>query len=96
MHFIVTCRDKDGALDIRKANRDAHLAFAAENRATIQVGGPLLSDNGDMIGSCLICEADSKTDLEALLANDPYAKAGLFQSVSIEAWKWVIGASNNA
>ncbi len=92
MHFIVTCLDKDGALEIRKANRDAHLAFAAANGGSIQVGGPLLSDDGAMIGSCLICEADDKAALEALLADDPYAKAGLFQSVDIKPWKWVIGA----
>ena len=92
MHFIVTCNDKDGALDIRKANRDDHITFLKSNAATIQVAGPLLSDDGDMIGSCLICEADDKATLEAILANDPYAKAGLFQSVSIQPWKWVIGA----
>ncbi|WP_316858335.1 YciI family protein [uncultured Cohaesibacter sp.] len=91
MHFIVTCTDKEGALDIRKANRDAHLAFAKENAATLQVGGPLLSDSGDMIGSCLICEADDKQALEAFLAQDPYAKAGLFSSVTILPWKWVLG-----
>jgi uncharacterized protein len=94
MHFIVTCRDKDGALDIRKANRDAHLAYVAENKATIQIAGPFLSDGGDMVGSCLICEAEDKAALEAILAKDPYAKAELFRSVTIEPWKWVIGAKS--
>ena len=92
MHFVVTCLDKANALEIRKANRDAHLAFAADNIATIKVGGPLLSDDGDMIGSCLICEAEDKAALESFLATDPYAKAELFQSVTIQSWKWVIGA----
>ncbi|MCT4655656.1 MAG: YciI family protein [Cohaesibacter sp.] len=91
MHFIVTCLDKDGALEIRKANREAHLAFLGANSATVHVAGPLLSDEGDMIGSSLICEAESKADLEAILADDPYKKAGLFQSVDIKAWIWAIG-----
>ena len=92
MHFIVTCTDKEGALDIRKANRDAHLEFARANTATIKVGGPLLSDAGEMIGSLLIAEAESKAELETFLALDPYAKAGLFSAVTIQPWKWVIGA----
>ena len=92
MHFIVTCQDKDGALDVRMANRDAHLAFIKANEATIKIAGPILSDEGAMIGSHLICEAEDKAALEAILAEDPYAKAGLFQSVSVQAWKWAIGA----
>ncbi|WP_119306129.1 YciI family protein [Cohaesibacter haloalkalitolerans] len=91
MHFIVTCKDKEGALEIRKANRDAHLAFARANAAILQVGGPLLSDEGEMIGSCLICEAEDKAALDAFLAQDPYAQAGLFESVTSQPWKWVLG-----
>lgn len=92
MHFVVTCLDKQDALEVRTSNRDAHLAFLAENNASIPVAGPLLDDNGGMIGSCLICEAESREAIEAVLANDPYAKADLFQSVDIKPWKWVVGA----
>ncbi|PLW76287.1 YciI family protein [Cohaesibacter celericrescens] len=92
MHFIFTAHDKAGALEIRLANRDDHVAFLKDNAATIKVAGPLLSDDGQMIGSSLICEAEDKAALEAVMATDPYAKAGLFESSSIVPWKWVIGA----
>lgn len=92
MHFIVTCKDKEGALDIRLANRDNHIAFLKANAAAIPVAGPNLSEDGTMIGSTLICLANDKASLEAMLAEDPYAKAGLFQSVTIQPWKWVVGA----
>lgn len=92
MHFVVTCLDKQDSIEIRKANREEHLAFANENTDIICVGGPLLDDDGGMIGSCLICEAEDKASLETFLAQDPYAKAGLFQSVTIQPWKWVLGA----
>ncbi|SFO36278.1 hypothetical protein SAMN04488056_10517 [Cohaesibacter marisflavi] len=91
MYFIVNCTDKKGALNIRKANRDAHLEFAHANADTIKVGGPVLSDEGEMIGSCLICEVEDKAALDAFLAQDPYAKAGLFESVTSQPWKWVLG-----
>lgn len=44
-----------------------------------------------MCGSLLIMEAESRAEVEAWAAADPYAKAGLFQSVEIRAWKRVIG-----
>lgn len=89
MHFVVTALDKDGALEVRKANRDAHLAFLADNAAQVKIGGPLL-DGDAMIGSLLIVEADSKEAVKTMLANDPYAKADLFQDVSIRPWKWAV------
>ncbi|WP_319531541.1 YciI family protein [uncultured Cohaesibacter sp.] len=92
MHFVVTCLDKDGGLETRKANREAHLAYLGEHSASILVAGPLLDDEGSMMGSSLICEAEDKAALEAILAKDPYAKAGLFKDVSIRGWKWVVGA----
>ncbi len=89
MPFAVICRDKPGALEIRKANRDAHLAYAAEQ--PMVVAGPMLDDAGAMIGSLLILDTDDRAAAEAFAANDPYARAGLFESVEIVAWKRVIG-----
>lgn len=96
MQFIVICRDKDGAVEVRLANRAAHLEWVGANRDTIIAGGPFLSDDGQtMLGSLLMAEAADKAALEAFLANDPYARAGLFASVEIRPWKWVIGAPKN-
>ncbi|WP_350335647.1 YciI family protein [Coralliovum pocilloporae] len=89
MHFVVTALDKDGALDVRKANRDAHLAFLADNAVKVKIAGPLL-EGDNMIGSLLIVEADSREAVEAMLAEDPYAKADLFQDVTIRSWKWAV------
>lgn len=92
MHFVALCDDKDGALDIRKANRDAHLAFIAGLDGAIAIAGPFLNEAGDMVGSMLIVEAEDLAAAKALLADDPYAKAGLFAAVTIRPWKWAVGA----
>ena len=89
MPFALICRDKPGALEIRKANRDAHLAYAAEH--PILIGGPMLDEAGAMTGSLLILDVETRAEAEAFAANDPYARAGLFESVEIAAWKRVIG-----
>ena len=90
--FHILAKDKPGALSVRQENRNAHLAWIGEYPDAVKVAGPLLSDEGDMIGSMLLIEAESKDALEKLLAEDPYAKAGLFGSVEITPFKWVIGA----
>jgi len=43
-----------------------------------------------MCGSLLVYEGE-REGAEAWAAADPYAQAGLFQSVEIRAWKKVVG-----
>ncbi|MFQ5623605.1 MAG: YciI family protein [Paracoccaceae bacterium] len=90
MIFAVICNDKPGAVDVRNANREAHLAYAAQTGA-VRRGGPLLDDDGAMVGSLLFIEAADRAAAGAWAANDPYARAGLFESVQIRAWKQTIG-----
>ena len=92
MHFIIYAKDKIGALPIRQANRDAHLAFLrAKAPVDVCVAGPLLSDAGEMIGSLLIVEADSQSDVTQWLLQDPYALAGLSETVTVHPYIWAIG-----
>lgn len=92
MHYIVHCLDKPDHLSVRQANRSEHLAFLAANAATILVAGPYLAEGGRMIGTMLIASSPGEDMLKAVLAQDPYVKADLFESVEIRPWKWVIGA----
>lgn len=88
--YVLICRDKPGAIELRKANRDAHLGYLAET-GIVRLAGPLLDDAGGMVGSMLAIEAADRAAAEAFAAADPYAKAGLFASVEIMAWRKVIG-----
>jgi uncharacterized protein len=90
MLIALICTDKQDALDTRKANRDAHLAYIAET-GVVAMAGPLLNDAGDMAGSLVILDVEDKTAAQSWAANDPYAKAGLFSDVRIQHWKKVIG-----
>jgi uncharacterized protein len=55
------------------------------------LAGPFLDDDGDMTGSLIILELPDMAAAEAWAAADPYALAGLFESVTIREWKKVIG-----
>ncbi|MBP0484302.1 YciI family protein [Sagittula salina] len=81
--------DKPGALQVRKDNRDAHLAYI-EATGVVTQAGPLLDDAGEMAGSLVILDVADTAAAQDWANNDPYAKAGLFQSVTLRAWKKVI------
>jgi uncharacterized protein YciI len=90
--YVISCIDKAGAKEIRMATREAHLAYVrATELIRVEVGGPFLSDTGEMIGSMLIVEAETPDHVAEFVANDPYGKAGLFATVDVRAWKVTVG-----
>ncbi|MCF8469651.1 MAG: YciI family protein [Parvibaculum sp.] len=91
MHFCLICTDKPNALDLRLANRDAHLIYWAE-AGVAKIGGPFTNDDASVMnGSMLVIDVENHATAEALVANDPYTKAGLFQTTEIRAWNWLLG-----
>ena len=90
MRYALMTKDKPGALQIRLDNRDAHLAYI-KMTGVVEMAGPCLDDNEQMSGSLIILEVDDMAAAQKWADNDPYAKAGLFESVTLRAWKKVIG-----
>ncbi|MBN2760553.1 MAG: YciI family protein [Rhodobacteraceae bacterium] len=88
--FMMVCTDKPGALDLRKATRDAHLAYVRDTGCVVQAG-PLLDNTGEMAGSLIVLDLPDMAAATAWGMNDPYAMAGLFQDVRLQEWKKVIG-----
>lgn len=88
--FAVHCKDKPGAQQVRLDNRPAHVEFLKTNVDKIVLAGPLLTeDRTGMIGSLLVLNFTDRAEVEAFLAADPYAKAGLFESVAVQPFKKV-------
>lgn len=90
MLIALIARDKPEALQVRLDNRDAHLAYIEETGVVAQAG-PLLDQDGNMAGSLVILDVEDMAAGEAWAANDPYAKAGLFETTDLVTWKKVIG-----
>ncbi|WP_411891209.1 YciI family protein [Yoonia sp. SDW83-1] len=90
MRFALMTQDKPGAVQTRMDNRDAHLAYIADT-GVVEMAGPMLDDDGQMCGSLIVLDMDDMAAAQAWADNDPYAKAGLFESVTLRAWKKVIG-----
>ncbi|WP_439524193.1 YciI family protein [Marivita sp.] len=90
MLIALIARDKAGALETRKANRDTHLAYI-DATGVVEQAGPLLDADDQMIGSLVILNVKDVAAAQDWADNDPYAKAGLFQSVDLIPWKRVVG-----
>ena len=89
MLFAVICKDKAGdGLSRRLANRPDHLAFLESLGDRLRCAGALLaSEGGDPCGSLLVVEAATLADAQAIADGDPFATAGVFESVEIRPWR---------
>ncbi len=86
MNFMIMALDKPNALELRQATRQAHLDYV-RGSGVMEMGAPLLDDDGNMIGSLILIDVEDKKAAEEFSANDPYMQAGLFESVTIKAYK---------
>jgi hypothetical protein len=88
--FVLTCIDKPGALTLRMATREAHIAYAGGS-GVVKLGGPFLDAGGDMAGSLIIIEVEDLAAAQAFHDADPYKQAGLFGQVDIRRWRVTAG-----
>jgi uncharacterized protein len=89
--FVLTCLDYPNNLERRLGAREAHLAYVKDHLALLKMAGPLLDDNGEMAGSMFILDAADKAAVETFNAADPYTKAGVFKTVTIQPIRITVG-----
>jgi uncharacterized protein YciI len=94
MLIAIVCIDKPNASDVRAKTRPAHIAYLEANSAKLHFAGPLLSDDGQTgSGSLIVAEFDSLEAAHAFCKADPYAQAGLFESVTVKPTRKVFPAA---
>lgn len=96
MHFAIIARDSKAAntLARRLAARDEHLEGIHRMKAegSIVDGGAMLTEDGTMVGSILLCDFPDRAALDAYLASEVYAREGVWGEIEIVpfrrvAWK---------
>jgi hypothetical protein len=90
MLFVIHCVDKEGRLQVRMDNRPAHIEYLKSYGDQLHAAGPTLAEDGSMNGSVVILDLEDRAAAEAFAAGDPYKQAGLFETVTISAWKKVL------
>lgn len=89
MHFTIQCVDKPDSLELRMATRPTHLEYLKANQEAFIVVGPVLDGAGKPCGSLYVIDMPDRATAESFIMADPYAKAGLFESVVIRPMRIV-------
>jgi uncharacterized protein YciI len=69
--------------------RPTHRQYLGEllKNGKLAISGPFVDDSGALI----VYEAESKEEVEAIIASDPFAKVGVFATWTIRPWNVVMG-----
>ena len=89
MLFALICTDKPQSLPLRLATREAHLAYLETYAGKLLQAGPLLDPDGRPCGSLLLIDVADAAAAAGFSEADPYARAGLFESVIIRPYRRV-------
>jgi uncharacterized protein YciI len=91
MQFLVIARDgTDPEAPARRMKvREAHLANMSRLKAAgnYLIGGAILDDAGNMIGSGMVFEFPDRKALDETLAGDPYMKEKVWQNIDIKPYR---------
>ncbi len=96
MQFLVVAKDgMDGdAIERRRRTRPTHLQSIQPlvDGGNVLVGGAILNDVGDMIGSMLLVEFADGEGVDAWLSGDPYVTDGVWQNIEVHPFRTAVGA----
>ena len=90
MQFIIKALDGEGMLEKRMEVRPAHLEGMKKMNSHIILAGGILDEEGKMKGSLLVVEFSSREEVDEYLANEPYVKANVWQTIEVEQMNVVI------
>jgi uncharacterized protein YciI len=88
MPYMIETTDKPGHQDLRQQVRADHLRFLeAKKHLLLAAGARLADEGGDALGGLYILDVDDRASAERFIAEDPFTRAGLFDSVVVTRWR---------
>lgn len=88
MPYAIQLRDKPDHANVRAETRAEHLEYLESNKDKLLAAGGLMDDDGSGVhGGIIIVDTDDRAEAEALIANDPFTRAGLFEEISVTRWR---------
>ena len=96
MQFLIIAYDgtDSEAKARRSAARSAHIdkAQALLAGGHVLIGGAILNEKEEMIGSSLVVEFESREALDQWLQNDPYVTGNVWQDITVQAFRTAVKA----
>lgn len=89
-YYVLHCIDKEGTLEQRLATRPAHIArleqLDAQGRVLTAGAMPKERDNpqAGFYGSIMIVDFDSREELDAWLAEEPFLLSGVYERIDVK------------
>jgi len=90
MQFVIKAYDGPGMLEKRMEVRPRHLEGMNKMSRHIICAGGMLDEEGKMKGSVLVLEFDSRADLDAYLAQEPYVLEHVWDRIEVDPMNVVI------
>ena len=87
MYFAILCFDKPSVGELREVTRIAHLDYLKQHSDKMHLGGPFEGDEGGIVGTLFIINVENRASALAFTENEPFHKAGVFESVLVRRWR---------
>jgi uncharacterized protein YciI len=88
MPYVIQTKDKPDSFDLRMEVREEHVAYLDANKDKLLAAGALIDDDGTGgFGGVIIVDTDDRAEAQAFIDNDPFAKAGLFETATVTRWR---------
>ena len=84
MQFVITAYDGAGMLDKRMEVRPRHLEGMERLKEHLVCAGGLLDDAGNLKGSVLVMEFQSREEVDEYLANEIYVTEHVWEKITVE------------
>jgi uncharacterized protein YciI len=79
--FVCILTSRANVTELRAAHRTAHDEYWDTRMGALKFAGPLLTDDGaTRLGQIMVVEAADKAAAEDIVLNDPFVKAGVYDS----------------
>lgn len=84
LYMIYGVDNPETSAEIRGSARAAHFAYLKEHQDIMVLGGATLADDdATRTGSVLIINVPGRAAADAFADNEPFRKAGLFETVTV-------------
>ena len=90
MQFVITAYDGVGQLSKRMEVRPRHIDNMARMAEHVLCAGGLLDEEGKMKGSVLVMDFQSREELDAYLAEEPYVTEHVWERIQVERMNVVL------
>ncbi len=87
LQFIVHCDDVADSAALRAPLRQAHRDYLEARAGMVIARGPLMTDDGEtIVGSALLLDVADRAEAEAIWADEPFNRGGVYGHVTVERW----------